>query len=61
MKTLRLRLRSLWLDQQGMTVVEYALLLALVFIASVAAWATLGGTKMRMTADAVGRFINTQP
>jgi len=33
----------LWSDEEGMTTVEYALLLALIAIAAIAAWTTLGG------------------
>lgn len=35
-------LRSLWKDEDGLTTVEYALLLALVAIAAITAWSTLG-------------------
>jgi Flp pilus assembly pilin Flp len=50
-------LKALWSDEAGMTTVEYALLLALVTIASIGAWSTLGGTKMRMTANAVATYV----
>jgi len=33
---------ELWKDEQGLTTVEYALLLALVAIAAITAWSTLG-------------------
>lgn len=36
-------LKSLWKDEEGLTTVEYALLLALVAIAAIAAWKGLGG------------------
>jgi pilus assembly protein Flp/PilA len=32
----------LWQDEEGLTTVEYALLLALVAIAAITAWSTLG-------------------
>jgi pilus assembly protein Flp/PilA len=35
--------KRLWKDEEGLTTVEYALLLALVAIAAIAAWTTLGG------------------
>ena len=35
-------LKSLWRDEEGLTTVEYALLLALVAIAAITAWTTLG-------------------
>jgi len=34
--------KSLWKDEEGLTTVEYALLLALVAIAAITAWTTLG-------------------
>ena len=34
--------KMLWNDEEGLTTVEYALLLALVAIAAIAAWSTLG-------------------
>ena len=35
-------IKQLWKDEEGLTTVEYALLLALVAIAAIAAWTTLG-------------------
>jgi len=35
-------LKSVWKDEEGLTTVEYALLLALVAIAAIGAWTTLG-------------------
>lgn len=35
--------KRLWKDEEGLTTVEYALLLALVAIAAIAAWTALGG------------------
>jgi len=34
--------KKLWRDEEGLTTVEYALLLALVAIAAITAWTTLG-------------------
>lgn len=34
--------KTLWKDEEGLTTVEYALLLALVAIAAITAWTTLG-------------------
>ena len=34
--------KMLWKDEEGLTTVEYALLLALVAIAAITAWTTLG-------------------
>ena len=41
-------LRRLWAEQSGMTSVEYALLLALLTLASIAAWTNLGQRKSQM-------------
>jgi Flp pilus assembly pilin Flp len=35
---------KLWKDEEGLTTVEYALLLALVVVAGIVAWQGLGGT-----------------
>ncbi len=35
-------LKALWTDEDGLTTVEYALLLALIAIAAITAWTTLG-------------------
>ena len=40
--------KMLWSDEEGLTTVEYALLLALVAIAALTAWTTLG-TRVRST------------
>ena len=39
---MKARLRSAWRDEDGLTTVEYALLLAFVAIAGILAWTTLG-------------------
>jgi len=41
-------LRRLWQDEAGMTTVEYALLLAVLTVASIIAWTTLGQRKSLM-------------
>ena len=41
-------LRRLWDEEEGLTTVEYALLLALVAIAAITAWTTLGN-RVRTT------------
>jgi Flp pilus assembly pilin Flp len=37
-----MNIRSLWVDEEGVTTVEYALILALVSIVAIAAWKGLG-------------------
>ncbi len=44
-------MRELWKDTEGLTTVEYALLLALVVVAGIAAWQGLG-TQVGTTVNA---------
>lgn len=57
MKTLCNLLQTMWLDQEGLTSVEYGLLLALLFLAGLAGWQQLGGSKMALTAGSVSRYM----
>ncbi len=41
--------KKLWKGEEGLTTVEYALLLALVAIAAITAWATLGSHTSEVT------------
>ena len=41
-------------DEEGLTTVEYALLLALVAIAAITAWTTLGGRVSTTVTSATG-------
>lgn len=47
-------MRELWKDEEGLTTVEYALLLALVVVAGIAAWQGLGSTVQDTVADTSG-------
>ena len=38
------RIKGLWHDEEGLTTVEYALLLALLVVAALGVWTGLGGT-----------------
>ena len=51
-------LRAYWLDENGLTSLEYALLLALSVAASIAAWQSLG-TRVNSVADQVAGGIPT--
>ncbi len=55
---MRAYLRDLWSDESGITTVEYALVLALVTIASVSAWSALG-SKVRSTLTQVSNGFAT--
>jgi len=44
-------MRKLWKDEEGLTTVEYALLLALVVVAGISAWQGLGTTVQNTVTD----------
>jgi len=48
----------LWKDEEGLTTVEYALLLALVVVAGITAWNTLGGTVSNTVDESAGTIAN---
>lgn len=50
-------LRTLWRDEEGLTTVEYALLLVLIVIVGITAWQTLGGSVSDQV-DAVNTTIS---
>jgi len=52
-------MRELWKDEAGLTTVEYALLLALVVVAGIAAWQGLGGTVQNTVSDSAGIIANS--
>ena len=52
------KMRELWKDEEGLTTVEYALLLALVVVAGIAAWQGLGGTVQNTVTDSSGIIAN---
>ncbi|MEI6144000.1 MAG: Flp family type IVb pilin [Candidatus Berkelbacteria bacterium] len=49
--------KMLWRDEEGLTTVEYAVLLALVAIAAITAWTTLGGR----TSSTVNKATSSLP
>ena len=49
-------MKQLWKDEEGLTTVEYALLLALVAIAAIGAWTTLGGRVSATVTSAQGHM-----
>jgi Flp pilus assembly pilin Flp len=50
------RLAAFWRDEGAMTVVEYALLLALVAVASVAAWGLFGESVGNLAAGSQSKI-----
>ena len=51
-------MKKLWMDEEGLTTVEYALLLALVVVAGITAWSTLGGTVENTVSDSADTIAN---
>ena len=51
------RIEKIWSDEEGLTTVEYALLLALLVVAALTVWTTFGGIIRNKVADA-GNSIN---
>ena len=51
-------MRELWKDEEGLTTVEYALLLALVVVAGITAWQGLGRTVRGSVTSADGTIAN---
>ncbi len=49
-------IKQLWKDEEGLTTVEYALLLALVAIAAIGAWTALGG-RVNSTVESVNTHM----
>jgi len=53
-------MRELWKDEEGLTTVEYALLLALVVVAGIAAWQGLGNTVNSTVSNSSTALSNAQ-
>jgi Flp pilus assembly pilin Flp len=51
------RMKKMWTDEEGLTTVEYALLLALLVVAAITVWTTFGHTIQAKVATA-GNSIN---
>jgi Flp pilus assembly pilin Flp len=51
------RVKKMWTDEEGLTTVEYALLLALLVVAALVVWQTFGLTIRAKVASA-GNSIN---
>jgi len=51
------RWMGLWSDEEGLTTVEYALLLALLVVAALATWTTFGGI-IKAKVEASSQSIN---
>ena len=51
------RIHSMWADEDGVTTVEYAMLLALLVVAALGIWTTFG-TIVRGKIAAAGNSVN---
>ncbi len=48
--------KKLWKDEEGLTTVEYALLLALLVVAAITIWTTFGGRVQESISDSSDAF-----
>ena len=53
-------LKTLWQDEDGLTTVEYAILLALISIVAIAAWTNLGNTVSGVASGTSGAMAPDQ-
>lgn len=49
-------LKALWKDEEGLTTVEYALLLALLVVAAIAVWTAFGARVQQSVTASTGAF-----
>ena len=52
------RVKKMWIDEEGLTTVEYALLLALLVVAALGTWTTFGGV-VRDKVTSSGNSLNS--
>ncbi len=52
-------LRTIWADEEGLTTVEYALLMALLVVAAITVWTTFGGKVKESVSSSTNAFSNT--
>ena len=57
---MRETIRKFWADEEGLTTVEYALLLALLVVAALATWAAFGNTVKNTVANAQNSIVDAQ-
>ncbi|HEY3396527.1 MAG TPA: Flp family type IVb pilin [Armatimonadota bacterium] len=53
------KIKSMWSDEEGLTTVEYALLMALLVVAAIGVWTTFGGKVKQSVAQSSNAFANT--
>jgi Flp pilus assembly pilin Flp len=52
-------MKSLWHDEEGLTTVEYALLLALLVVAAVGVWTSFGKAVRNAVASSTNALTNS--
>ncbi len=52
------RIRGFWRDERGLSTVEYALLLTLIVMLAIGAWASFSSTVSGMVGNGVGKVQN---
>lgn len=53
------RIKTIWADEEGLTTVEYALLMALLVVAAIAVWTTFGDKVKESVSSSTNAFSNT--
>ncbi|HEY3396528.1 MAG TPA: Flp family type IVb pilin [Armatimonadota bacterium] len=53
------KIKSMWQDEEGLTTVEYALLMALLVVAAITVWTTFGGKVKDSVSQSSNAFANT--
>lgn len=53
------RIKTIWADEEGLTTVEYALLMALLVVAAIAVWTTFGAKVKESVSSSTDAFSNT--
>lgn len=53
------RIESIWKDEEGLTTVEYALLMALLVVAAITVWTTFGAKVKQSVSMSTNAFSNT--
>ncbi len=52
-------IKGIWKDEEGLTTVEYALLMALLVVAAISVWTTFGGKVKESVSSSSNAFANT--
>jgi len=53
------KIKHMWADEEGLTTVEYALLMALLVVAAISVWTIFGGKVKQSVSSSSNAFSNT--